>query len=114
MSFNALFKILLTCILLSFIGGCTSTKAIDSVNVNSYDEITKYLRVGDHVSIVTIDDHTHEFIIRDIDSSTISGNSNEVEIVNIKKIDKEEVEVMKTIGLTIVTAIGALAFALFI
>ncbi|WP_152593826.1 hypothetical protein [Thalassotalea sp. ND16A] len=94
-------KILLTILFVLFLGGCSSMKAIDTVHVNSHNELIKHLEVGDEVYIVTKQGKKHEFIVKTINSEVVAGDDIKVSITEIEKINKKGFSWLKTGGLVL-------------
>ena len=94
-------KIFFTMLVVLFLAGCSSMKAVDSVHVNTHAELVKHIEIGDEVLVITKQGKTHEFTIKSIGSDSIAGDEVKVQIADITKIDKKEFSLLKTGGLVL-------------
>jgi len=109
--------VLIMCLLVS---SCTSLKV-----VQISDNITSDIHEGDRVKIVTKDGRDVEFKVVSVTSEGVTGDNQQViHFSDVAKLEKAEVSVLKTVGLTggivlklvalliiIVVAVGAGAMA---
>jgi hypothetical protein len=85
--------VLIMCLLVS---SCTSLKV-----VQISDNITSDIHEGDRVKIVTKDGREAEFKVVSVTSEGVTGDNQQViRFSDVAKLEKEEVSVLKTAGLT--------------
>lgn len=97
--------VLIMCLLVS---SCTSLMV-----VQISDNITSAIHAGDRVRIVTKDGRDVEFKVVSVTSEDVTGDNQEViRFSDVAKLEKQEVSVLKTAGLTggIVLGLAALLF----
>ena len=99
--------VLIMCLLVS---SCTSLKV-----VQISDNITSDIHEGDRVKIVTKDGRDVEFKVVSVTSEAVTGDNQQViRFSDVAKLEKEEVSVLKTAGLTGGMVLGAVGLLFII
>ena len=99
--------VLVMCLLVS---SCTSFKV-----VQISDNITSDIHEGDSVKIVTKDGRDVEFKVVSVTSEGVTGDNQQViRFSDVAKLEKEEVSVLKTAGLTGGIVLGLLGLLIII
>ena len=99
--------VLVMCLLVS---SCTSLKV-----VQISDNITSDIHEGDRVKIVTKDGRDVEFKVVSVTSEGVTGDNQQViRFSDVAKLEKEEVSVLKTAGLTGGIVLGLLGLLIII
>jgi hypothetical protein len=99
--------VLIMCLLVS---SCTSLKV-----VQISDNITSDIHEGDRVKIVTKDGRDVEFKVVSVTSEGVTGDNQQViRFSDVAKLEKEEVSVLKTAGLTGGMVLGAVGLLFII
>ena len=99
--------VLIMCLLVS---SCTSLKVVQISGT-----ITSDIHAGDRVKIVTKDGRDVEFKVASVTSEGLTGDNQQViRFSDVAKLEKEEVSVLKTAGLTGGIVLGLAALFLII
>jgi len=99
--------VLIMCLLVS---SCTSFKV-----VQISDNVTSDIHEGDRVKIVTKDGRDVEFKVVSVTSEGVTGDNQQViRFSDVAKLEKEEVSVLKTAGLTGGIVLGLLGLLIII
>ncbi|TKB56604.1 hypothetical protein [Ferrimonas aestuarii] len=101
-------KNLIAGLLILVMAGCTSTRQIDSSQVE-YSSIAQVVEVGDEIEVVTLTGEQLTLVVDALDEHSLSGSGTQIEFADIAEIKKEEVSVFKTTALVVGTSLGALA-----
>jgi len=96
-------------LILAMTTGCTMLHKIPL----EPEEITRELEPGDQVHIVTKDGQDIEFVLTSVSQDKLAGESQSVEIMDIAKVEKREISVLKTSG-AVVGSVLAYVGAAFI
>ncbi len=100
-------------LIVTLASGCTSLRPVSSEPVL----ITSSLRTGDSIQITMRDGRVLELTIKAITERSISGENEQVEVSDIVRIDRHELSLGRTAGVTVVLAMtvilisGILLFA---
>ena len=94
-------KLISTLIVILIITGCTSMKPVELSPEQLQDRISagELVNEGDKVKIVTTEGKSHQFVVTDINDTTIVGDNIEVPIVDIIALRTKEFSGGKTAGL---------------
>ncbi len=99
--------VLIMCLLLS---SCTSLRV-----VQISDKITSDIHEGDRVKIVTKDGRDLEFKVVSVTSEGVTGdNQQAIRFSDVAKLEKEELSVVKTAGLTGGIVLGVVGLLIII
>ena len=107
------YSLILILLASTFISGCSS---LHEVPISSIAPVTQNLKIGDTVKITKLSSDVVEFVIEGITEKRVFGDGVSVDVSDIKKIEKKELSVFKTLslssGLAILGAMGILIIAL--
>jgi|GEM_PF-3805109 len=84
-----------------FISGCTSMNQFKPES-----NINEFLKAGDFIAIETMSGQRYEFTIKSITTDKIYSENVEVNISEIIKVEKKQVSLLKTGGLTLGVWVG--------
>jgi hypothetical protein len=91
-------KVVICIVLLAFVAGCTTMRALPS---NDAQSITSQLTVGDEVQITRIDASVVRFKVDAISDEGLAGDGVFVAYSDIQQVRVKEFSAVKTVGLVV-------------
>jgi len=88
------YRLIITLMVLLMFTGCTSMRAIEPTPTAAQ----QYFKVGDIITVHTIDNTVYEFEVVEITEDSVVGKRQQIPFNEIEKLEQKKVGIVKSLG----------------